>query len=404
MEERVIKNKRQQKEEGMKTIRIGLIGAGFAGRMHCECLQQIPGLVIRIDSVADINLLSAKTLAQEFSIPTYFADYQKILSNQEIDGVIIATPPSTHADLILEAVNYDKHIICEKPLTGFFGDPNDNQAGFTSKKEMYERVVESLHKLEIALSRTDKPLMYAENYIYSPNVQKAALLINQKKSRVLFMRGELTVLGSPSSFASYWNQTGGGPLLRIGCHPLGGILYLKDIEAKTTNSEIKVTSVIADIGLTGSHLSEYERRHLKANPIDVEDFGTLTITFSDGTKATIFANDNVLGGVNNYIEIFCNDATMRCNITPTNSLQTYYMDQTDLDGVVFSELLEHKTGWNEHFISEKIERGYIDQMKDFMECIAYGRKPKSNFRLASEVTKIIYAAYQSAEEGRRIYF
>lgn len=37
-----------------------------------------------------------------------------------------------------------------------------------------------------------------------------------------------------------------------------------------------------------------------------------------------------------------------------------------------------------------------------MECVAYDREPASNFELAYETTRVMYAAYQAAEEGRRI--
>jgi predicted dehydrogenase len=246
--------------------------------------------------------------------------------------------------------------------------------------------------------------MYAENYIYSPNIQKAAEIINKKNSNILFMKGEESVQGSPSGFAGSWEKTGGGSLLRIGCHPLGGILYLKDVEAKTKGIDIKVKSVVADTGVISTNLTLEQRKYLKANPQDVEDFGTMTITFTDETKATIFANDNVLGGVRNYIEIFTNNSSLMCNITPTDELMTYFIDQDDLEDVYISEKLENKTGWNKVFVSESIKRGYVNQMQDFLECVVYGRQPISNFEIAAETTKVLYAAYISDSEGRRVCF
>ena len=47
-------------------------------------------------------------------------------------------------------------------------------------------------------------------------------------------------------------------------------------------------------------------------------------------------------------------------------------------------------------------RGYTDEMADFMECALYNRHPKSDFKMAYDTTKIIYAAYMSAEQGKVI--
>jgi predicted dehydrogenase len=93
---------------------------------------------------------------------------------------------------------------------------------------------------------------------------------------------------------------------------------------------------------------------------------------------------------------------MLCNITPTDELKTYFLDHDGLNDVYISEQLDYKTGWNNVFVSESIQRGYVAQLQDFMECVAFGRQPISNFELACDVIKVIYAGYISASEGRRV--
>ena len=390
----------------MKKINIGMIGAGFAAHLHGDALRQVPGLEIDLISVAATHMQSAKAIADIYGYKKYTDNYRNILSDKDVDVVILGTPPSTHFEIVIEAIKAGKHVICEKPLTGYFGVDGDEKPIGTKipKKKMYKKVMEDLEILRNTIMNSDKQFMYAENYIYSPNIQKAAEIINKKNSNILFMKGEESVQGSPSGFAGSWEKTGGGSLLRIGCHPLGGILYLKDVEAKTKGIDIKVKSVVADTGVISTNLTLEQRKYLKANPQDVEDFGTMTITFTDETKATIFANDNVLGGVRNYIEIFTNNSSLMCNITPTDELMTYFIDQDDLEDVYISEKLENKTGWNKVFVSESIKRGYVNQMQDFLECVVYGRQPISNFEIAAETTKVLYAAYISDSEGRRVCF
>jgi predicted dehydrogenase len=78
------------------------------------------------------------------------------------------------------------------------------------------------------------------------------------------------------------------------------------------------------------------------------------------------------------------------------------MDEEGLDDVYISEMLPQKTGWNEVFVSDEVIRGYTGELKNFVESVAYDQEPDSDFDLAYTVMKVIYAAYRSAEEGKRI--
>jgi predicted dehydrogenase len=73
-----------------------------------------------------------------------------------------------------------------------------------------------------------------------------------------------------------------------------------------------------------------------------------------------------------------------------------------MDDITLSEMLPSKLGWNKPFVADDIIRGYADEMQDFAECIAFDRPAQSGYRLAYDTIKVIYAAYLSAEEGRRI--
>ena len=136
----------------------------------------------------------------------------------------------------------------------------------------------------------------------------------------------------------------------------------------------------------------------------MEDYAAVTVTFSDGTKCLTIASDTVLGGTQNNVDVFCNDSALRCQITPPDLLDTYFLDEDGLEDIFLGEMLPSKLGWNKAFVSDEVIRGYTGELQDFMESIAYDREPASNFDLAYETAKIMYAAYQSAEEGRRIDF
>ena len=390
----------------MKTVTVGIVGAGFASRFHCRSFSRVAGVKVRVKSVADVDPSKAAEVAGEFGLESYTEDYNDLLKDPEIDVIDICTPPFLHAAMTMEALAAGKHVICEKPLTGYFGAAGDDTPiGDKAPREgMYNAVLEDLKALEKAVADSDKLFMYAENYVYSPNILKAAEIIRAKKSKILFMKGEESLKGSTSPVAGRWDKTGGGSLIRVGCHPIGGILWLKGEEARARGVSIGIESVLADTARMTPSLTDHERRHISVRPEDVEDFASLILAFTDGTRALVIAGDVMLGGTRNYVEVYANDAVMHCMITPSDNLSTYMLDEEGMEGVYISEMLPTKTGWQKPFVAEECLRGYTGQFQDFMECAAAGRKPLSGFELARDVAKVIYGAYLSAERGERVYF
>ena len=57
---------------------------------------------------------------------------------------------------------------------------------------------------------------------------------------------------------------------------------------------------------------------------------------------------------------------------------------------------------NNVFVSDEVIRGYTGEMKSFLEAMEYGTRPETSFELAYEIIRVVYAAFRSAEEGRRI--
>ena len=385
----------------MQPVIIGTAGAGYAARLHGRGYKNAGTVPFRLKTICDINTKLAEDAQKLFGYEKIEADFDEMLKDPEISVIDIVTPPFLHVPMAIKALRAGKHVICEKPLTGYFGNPGEENIGLsTPRKIMYEQVVKSMNELKQVLQETGKKFLYAENFIYSPPVQKAAEIIKAKKSKILFMKGEESLKGSSSPVAGKWNKTGGGTLIRTGTHPLSGMLWLKQQEAQARGEEITVSSIIADTAITTKILTEHEHRHIAAKPEDVEDYASVSLTFSDGTKCLTIASDSVLGGTKNYIEIYSNDSALVCNITPTDILNTYFLDESGLDDVYISEMLPSKIGWNKSFICDEIIRGYSGELKNFLETIAFDKEPLSGFDIAYDTVRVIYAAYLSSWEGR----
>jgi predicted dehydrogenase len=385
-------------------ICIGMAGAGRATELHINALKRFSGIPLRFKTIVARRKEQLEPAREKYSFEQLSYNFDDLINDPEIDVIDICTPPYVHAEMIEKAILADKHVICEKPLTGYFGTEGDEYpiGKNVSKRVMYFQLFESIRRLRQIINKSKKKFMYAENFVYAPAVLKAAEIIRKKKSRILYAKGEESLKGSSSPVAGEWDKTGGGTFIRTGAHPLSAILWLKQQEAKAQGIDIKVKTVMADMGCITPNLSEYEHRHIVANPVDVEDCGTVILNFTDDSRAVIIATDTLLGGSKNYIELYCNDAAIICNLTMSDLMNTYFLDEDNLNDVYISEMLPSKKGWNKPFLEDEIIRGYTDEMRDFMESILFDREPKSGFDLAYDTIRIIYAAYMSAEMGSKI--
>jgi len=342
--------------------------------------------------------------AKRHGIANTHRSFADLIADRDLDVIDICTPPNLHGQMIADAMQAGKHVICEKPFAGYFGRDGDKApiGRNVPKALMYERVLEEMEQTAAAIKQSGRLFMYAEDWVYAPAVAKTAEILRATRDKILFMKGEESHSGSHAAHAAQWAMTGGGSLIRMGCHPLSGVLYLKQVEAKARGETIGVSSVTCDVGNVAACLKAEERTYIKANPVDVEDWGTLTLTFSDGTKATIFSGDMIMGGVRNLIETYTSGGSLFANITPNNHMMSYQTSEEKLAPVYITEKVDRKTGWQYVCLEEEWTRGYLQEIQDFMECAATGRQPLSDLALAYETIKVNYAGYWAAEEGRRV--
>src|ERR1700755_2911357 len=289
----------------MNKIRVGLAGCGFVAELHMYAYRRVYGVDVEVSAVAARGDHVVE-FARRHVIANTHRSFADLIADRDLDVIDICTPPNLHGQMIVEAMQAGKHVICEKPFAGYFGREGDKApiGRNVPKALMYERVLEEMQQTRAAIEKTGKLFMYAEDWIYAPAVTKTAEILRATRDKILFMKGEESHSGSHAAHAAQWAMTGGGSLIRMGCHPLSAALYLKQVEAKARGEAITVASVTCDVGNVAACLPAYERGVVKSNPVDVEDWGTLTITFSDGTKATVFSGDMIAGGVRNLMEIY----------------------------------------------------------------------------------------------------
>jgi|YNPNPStandDraft_1061719.scaffolds.fasta_scaffold37987_1 predicted dehydrogenase len=387
-------------------VRVGLIGAGFVGHIHARAYRRITDLDVDIAAVAAVPLAQAEALAREFGIRDAYEDYRRILDRDDINLVDLSVPNHLHEPFALEAAQAGKHIICEKPLTGYFGGPGAaDPVGATPKHLMLKEALASADRMIAAAERHGVKLMYAENWLYCPAVQKALRLAQASGGTILEIRAQECHSGSHASYAKAWKFAGGGSLVRLAPHPIGCALYFKQQEGlRRDGKPIEVASVMAeagDLSKIPSFQAEPEK-WLVADWQDVENWCTIIMTFTDGSRALIQASDIVLGGMEDTLQIMLSNARIDCNMTHSGMVMAFAPAEHVFADEYIMEKLNTKAGWSYPSVDEEWLLGYPQEIRDFVEAVAFDRDPLAGAHLGREVVKVIYAAYQSAEEGRRI--
>jgi predicted dehydrogenase len=93
---------------------IGIIGAGFMGMLHARAFSQLEGCII--PALADPALIGAPSLPDQAKDPDILSDYRDLITRDDVDGVVIATPEDLHREAVEAAAAAGKHILLEKPI------------------------------------------------------------------------------------------------------------------------------------------------------------------------------------------------------------------------------------------------------------------------------------------------
>ena len=255
-------------------------------------------------------------------------DLAQLLTNQELNTVVIATQHNLHAKQVINALNAGKNVFVEKPLA------------LTNTE---------LDEIELAYNAQDGKcrLMVGYNRRFAPHVIKMKSLlasISEPKSFVMTMNAGAIP-------ADHWTQdpsVGGGRIIGEACHYIDLMRFL-----------------------AGSEIAGYTATSMGAAPgVEItEDKASITLTFKDGSFGTIHYLAN--GGkafAKERIEIFTNDAVLQ--LDNFRKLTGY-----DWNGFKSDKLL-------------KQDKGQSSCTKAFVESITLGSASPIDFKEVMEVARI----------------
>ncbi|MBM7692040.1 putative dehydrogenase [Peribacillus deserti] len=247
---------------------------------YAEQAQSNPDLSIKM--VWDENSERGRDWAVSLGVP-FEADLHSVLTNKDIDAVIVAAPTNMHKEIMVEAARNKKHIFTEKVLA----------ATVREAREILEAVEENNVQLTISL-----PRLTAGYYLYAQQVMDQGLLgqLTTIRCRVAH-NGAVKTEENPSGWLPQHffskEQCGGGAFIDLGAHPiyltnrLAGNVKAVSARFQTFGNEVDVNAAV---------LVEYESGALgiletgfvsSGSPFQLEQYGTEGTLMIEDTQIKI---------------------------------------------------------------------------------------------------------------------
>lgn len=193
------------RKERRKKLKWGVAGLGkFAETAFLPAAAMIRRA--KVNSLFSNDPMRAKNLAERFSVPNYFSDYDLFLAS-DIDAVYIGSVNSDHFSQVIKAAKAKKHILCEKPLA-----LNSKQA---------EEMVKTCEENDV---------QFAVDYVYRfhPLILKAKELVQTKSiGSLITMKADFNVNLVPGgNFRYQINKSGGGASRDLATHLIDLFRYI----------------------------------------------------------------------------------------------------------------------------------------------------------------------------------
>ena len=156
-----------------RQIKIGVIGCGHWGPNHIRVFSQLDDRAVV--AVADPDEERLDTVSERFPHLRAYTDYRRMLTDSDLNAVVIAAPTSLHGRMAKDALEMNKHVLCEKPLCL---DPADGQ------------------ELVALATRKHLVFMVGHVFLFNPGIAKIKELIDAEEiGEVRYLSAIRTNLG-----------------------------------------------------------------------------------------------------------------------------------------------------------------------------------------------------------------
>lgn len=328
-------------------LRVALLGTGrFAEVGHLPAWSERTNA--RVTLVADVDPARLEAVAARWNIPERAADYRTFLDREDIDAVDICLPNHLHASVAEEFLLRGKHVMLEKPIATTLADAR--------------RLIDAARAARTVL-------MVAENWLFASAARRVKQLLNDG------ILGEIFLLKTHHEAGFYVNrakdtrrwmadlrQAGGGYLMDAGVHVISLARHL-----------------LGDFALVSSHASP------GVPPEALEEDVVLAGKFHGGALASMHFT-----GRSRHL----GERRLGFSLFGTR-------------GVAELEIWSGHVSWTVDGVRTTIEddrpsRGFREEIDHFLECVVSGAQPLTSAERQIGSLATVFAAYQSAREGRPV--
>jgi predicted dehydrogenase len=318
--------------KGKATLNFALIGCGRISQTHLQAIAAVPEC--KLTGVADIRELAARSVANQFGCKTC-TDYRQVIDRNNVDAVVICTPPNTHAEIATFFLGNGIHVLCEKPLAVEAQDA--------------ERIVKEAEDNDCLIMMASK-FRYVDDVIKAKGIVESGILGDV----ILFEN----VFCSKVDMRDRWNSkkeiAGGGVLIDNGSHSVDIARFLLGTIVKVQAEEGK-----------------------RVQKLDVEDTVRLCFRTQSDTMGAVDLSWSIHKEQESYIDLFGTEGVLSLGWKGSKYRQSEKMNWIDF-GKGYDKL-----------------SAFLGQVRNFLGAIKGKEMPLINSKDSLESVKVIAAAYKS---------
>ena len=340
----------------MDKVKIGMVGCGNISGIYLKNLTQTFANT-EVFACADLDPVKAKLAAEAYSIP-HVMSTEELLACEEIRIVVNLTTPQSHYAVCKQALEADKHVYVEKPLSLSF-DEGTELVRLAKERDLFiGGAPDTFLGAGLQLCRK----LIDDGYIGDPVAASAFMVCHGHES------------WHPDP--EFYYQTGGGPMFDMGPYYLTALVSLLG-PAKTVCGMTRTTFPQRTI--------TSEKKFGKLIDVEVPTHVTGTIQFHCGAIATMITSFDVWSSTLPRIEIYGSLGTL---IVP---------DPNNFGGSV-----RLKPAGQDDFKEIPLLHPYAENSRgigvaDMARCIQTGDTPRANGTMANHVLEIMHAFHVSSD-------
>lgn len=330
-----------------RDLNIAVIGFGRMGKIYAQTLDELEGA--RLIAVATKALDNEGDMLSQYDVPHVFDDAAEAFALEAVDAVVIATPTSTHCELVLQAAAAGKAIFCEKPLALSISD----------SQRMIDAVEAAGVPLQVGFMRRYDP----------PYIEAKAAIDAGKIGRPVTFKGIGRDPFCPRpEFADPVHS--GGLIVDMGIHDMDLARWLMDAEVERVTAE-GTTMVCSDLKAVGDL-----------------DNAVVNLRFENGAIGNVEVSRNAFYGYDIRTEVLGSKAALRVGC--------------DELGARTLLLPDGQSGDAGSYLLKRFGTAYRAQLHEFVACVRERQAPRCTGADALAAFEISLAATYAAQTGEPV--